>query len=612
MPIYTPKSFAYQEVPNDFTDNRQTINGQQIVSVKKFRKQAPDVTERPDYVGQIGVGSRDDGTPLVYVSGASAQSVNGWDLVSTGPYSDVFANKDKANNFSNANQTILNNQIPFIQQGFVSVDNIPIKGQGHIYIDMSTVSQPKVFLAAVATGGGYEWVRITDHTEIDNVAMKNEQNNFKDGRQTILNQSIASVNPSISRPAAPVRSGEMYLKKGDPSKGEKPQLWIASSTATGAFEWTPVSHSLDEDVVYRNVPNNFTHVNQTIIGKQVMSFATRGDQTPQGYKADYDGQFYIAFKTLSGGAKDAAVWVANGGTWVPLTSNVDPTKVVMTDKENEFTVAKQGIKNGAELSQITGARIKVGGSAPNADTSYKATMIGEVCIYKNDTTTPSQVSVWVAVSINPSALSNAGEWTMIYSSVADPTKYARTDKENTFEKTQKIIGFGNHPCDVMKSRIVDDESSPVGRIVPFSIGETFMIHREPVPGPGAKDEFEVYLSTKVNDSNSWLKIYDKPIDKIVRSNEPTFFTDKLYLGDVNNTKKLRITGAREKTDGTVYNTTLPLQLGETVMCTERVGTEDWIVIYMCAMDQSTVPAGQKSRKNWIEIGRRKKSELIHK
>ncbi|MGL5307653.1 MAG: hypothetical protein ACRC9Y_16205, partial [Aeromonas veronii] len=427
MPLYTPKSFVYQEIPNDFTDNRQTINGQQIVSVKKFRKSSPDVTERPDYNGQIGVGAKDDGSPLVYVSGASPTSVNGWDLVSTGAITDEFASKDKANNFSNESQTILNYKIPYVQQGFVSYDNIPIRGQGHMYIDMSTVSQPKVYIASVAAAGGYEWIRITDHTEIDNVVMKNTQNNFKDGRQTILNQSVATVNPSLIRPAAPVRSGEMYLKKGDASKGEKPQLWISSSTATGAFEWTPVSHTLDEDLVYRNTTNNFTRKDQQIMGKQIVSFATRGDQLPTGYKPDYDGQLYIAFKTLSTGQRDAAVWVANGDTWVPLSSNIDPTKVVMTDKENEYTNPKQGIKNGGELSQITGARIKVGGSAPNADTGYKATMIGEVCIYKNDTTTPSQISVWVAISMNPNPLSNAGEWTMIYSSTTDLTNYAKLD-----------------------------------------------------------------------------------------------------------------------------------------------------------------------------------------
>lgn len=610
MPIlYSPKSLVYQEIPNDFTNNKQTINGKQIVSVKPFRKQAPDITEGPDYVGQIGIGSKDDGTPLVYVSGASPQSVNGWDLVSTGPYSDVFANKDKANNFSNYNQTIVNNQIPFIQQGFIPVDDVAIKGQGHIYIDMSSVSQPKVFLASIAAAGGYEWVRITDHTEIDNVVMKNTQNNFKDGRQTILNQTIATVNPSLKRPSAPVRSGEMYLKKGDPSKGEKPQMWISSATATGAFEWVPISHTLDEDLIYRNKANNFTNYNQQLIGKQIMSFATRGDQPPQGYRADYDGQMYIALKTLTSGHKDAAVWIANGDTWVPITSTLDPNKVVMTDKENEFSIATQSIKNGGELSQITGARIKIGGTAPNADTTYKATMLGELCIYKNDTTTPSQISVWLAISINPSALSNAGEWTMIYSSVLDYTKFAKTNVANLFDKTQQVKGFGDHPYDLVSARIVEDEISPVGRILPTSVGQTFMIKTEGVlPDP---DQYEVYMSTKVNDSTTWLKLYDKPIDKIVRSNEKTFFTERIYIGDANSSKKMQITGAREKADGTVYNTTLPLQLGETVMCTERVGSTDYVVVYICAMDQEATPVGQKSRRNWIEIGRRKKSELVH-
>lgn len=608
--LFSPKSLVYQEIPNDFVNNKQTINGKQIVTVKAFRKSAPDVTEGPDYVGQIGIGSKDDGTPLVYVSGASPTSVNGWELISTGPYSDVFANKDKANNFANLSQTILNKQIPYVDQGFVSVDSVPIKGQGHIYIDMSSVSEPKVFLAAISSGGGYEWVRITDHTELDNVVMKNTQNNFKDGRQTILNQSVASVNPSLNKPAAPVRSGEMYLKKGDPSKGEKPQLWIAASTATGAFEWIPVSHSLDDDVVIRTKPNNFTNANQQLIGKQILSFASRGDQPPVGYKADYDGQLYIAFKTLSTGKKDAAVWVANGDTWVPVTSNIDPEKVVMTDKANEFSNATQGIKNGGELSQITGARIKLGGTSPIADTSYKATMLGEVCIYKNDSTTPSQISIWVAISINPDALSNAGEWTMVYSSARDYTKFAKTDVTNVFEKVQKFEGFGNHQYDIMPARIVDDERTPIGRILPSGVGETFMIRTEGVPPQ--QDQYEVYMSTKAADSTRWLKIYDKPIDKIVRSNEKTFFTERLYLGDANNTKKLQVNGAREKKDGTVYNTTLPLQLGETVMCTERIGNEDWIVIYMCAMDEETVPAGGKSRKNWIEIGRRKKSELVLK
>lgn len=608
MPIYTPKSFVYQEIPNDFTDHKQTIKGKQIVSVKPFRKQAPDVTERPDYVGQIGIGSKDDGSPLVYVSGSSPQSVNGWDLVSTGPYTDSFANKDKANNFANENQTILNYQIPYIQQGFIAVENVAIRGQGHMYVDMSTVSQPKVYVATVASAGGFEWVRITDHTEIDNVVMKNTQNNFKDGRQTILNQSIASINPSINRPSQPVRSGEMFLKKGDPTKGEKPQLWISSSTATGSFEWIPVNHATDSDIVYRNAANNFTDHKQTLKGKQIISFASRGDQTPQGYKPDYDGQMYIAFKTLSGGQRDAAVWVANADTWVPLTSNLDPAKVVMTDKENEYSNPKQSIKNGGELSQITGARIKAGGNSPIADTSYKATMLGEICIYKNDSVVPSQISVWVAISINPDALTNAGEWTMVYSSTTDYTKFAKIDTANTFDKIQKVKGFMDKPYDVVTARFEYDEN-PKGKVNPTSVGQMYITDLEQ-PGPVA-DEIDIFVAHKVGDSSSWLKIYDKPIDQIVRSNEQTFFTDKLYLGAVSNTKKLRVIGAREKTDGSVYNQILPLQLGETVMCTEMVGKEAYVVIYMCAMDQDATPTGQKSRKNWIEIGRRKKSELIH-
>ncbi|MGL4523028.1 MAG: hypothetical protein ACRCWQ_10795 [Bacilli bacterium] len=607
MPIVNNRSFVYQETPNDYSDIKQTIKGQQMLTLKKFQGQSPTSGESPDYYGQIGAGSKPDGSPTVWISNAGPNSVNGWDQISTGPYSDEFANKDKANNFSNLSQTILNKQIPYVDQGYISVDHVPIKGQGHIYIDASVVDQPRVHIAMVATGGGYQWVQITDHTELDNIAMKNTQNNFKDGRQTIINQSIASINPSLSKPLAPVRSGEMFLKKGDSTKGEKPALWISTSTATGAFEWVPVSASLDQDIVYRNVKNNFTEFNQTIVGKQIMSFASRGDQPPSGYKPDYDGQMYIAFKTLSTGTKDAAVWVANGNTWVPLSANLDPSKVAMKDKENEFTNASQTIKTGTESSQITGARIKLGDQSPIADSSYKATMLGEVCVYKNDSVVPSEISVWLAISINPSPTTNAGEWTMIYSSKMDYTKMARTDLGNTFEKGQRIIGATNKPQDVVTARFEYDDT-PKNKYRALNVGELFITDQEQ-PG-GAPDEIDVWMAHKPNDPSSWVKIYDKPIDKIVRSNEETFFTDKLFLGAPSNTKRLRINGAREA-KGTVYNTTMPLQLGETVMCEVVEGSKTYIVIYMCAMDQSSTPEGQKSRKNWIEIGRRLKSELVH-
>lgn len=610
MPLITPKSFVYQESENNYDSVKQTIKGQQIVSLKKFAKAAPTALEAPDYTGQIGVGNKDDGSVLVYIANVGPTSTNGWDLISSGALGDEYANKDKANNFSNTSQTILNSQIPFIQQGFTAVDTIPIKGQGHIYIDMTDTTAPIIHMAVVATGGGYSWVEITNRTEIDNVALKNDQNNFKDGRQTILNQSIASINPSINRPANPVRSGEIYLQKANPNTGEKAKMWVSTSNAIGGFEWSGVSYSLDEDIVYRNVSNNFTNKEQKLMGKQLMSFASRGDQPPTGYLPDYDGQFYIAFKTLSTGKRDAAVWVANSQTWIPITSALDPDRIVLKDQPNEYSNANQAIKNGGELSQITGARIKTGGQSPIADGSYKATMLGEVCIYKNDRVVPSEISVWVAIWINPDALSNAGEWTMIYSSALDQTKIARIDKENTFEKNQKILGFGNQPYDIMKSRIVEDEQSPLGRIMPFSVGETFMIKTEGVP-PQA-DSYDIYMAHKPMDSNSWVKLYDKPIDKIVRSNEKTFFTERIYIGDVNNTKKMLITGCREKKDGTVYNTTLPRQVGETVMCSEMVGNTEWIVIYMCAMDEESIGPGAKSRRNWIEIGRRKKEELIHR
>lgn len=607
MPLITPKSFVYQESENNYDSTKQTIKGQQIVSLKKFAKAKPTALEAPDYPGQIGVGNKDDGSALVYIANIGPTSTNGWDLISAGVLGDEYANKDKANNFSNTGQTILNSQIPFIQQGFTAVDTIPIKGQGHIYVDMTDTTAPIIHMAVVATGGGFDWVEITNRTEIDNVAVKNDQNNFKDGRQTILNQSIASINPSINRPANPVRSGEIYLQKANPNTGEKAKMWVSTSNAIGGFEWSGVSYSLDEDIVYRNVSNNFTNKEQKLMGKQLMSFASRGDQPPTGYLPDYDGQFYIAFKTLSTGKRDAAVWVANNQTWIPITSALDPDRIVVKDQPNEYSNANQAIKNGGELSQITGARIKTGGQSPIADGSYKATMLGEVCIYKNDRTVPSEISVWVAIYINPDALSNAGEWTMIYSSALDQTKIARIDKENVFEKNQKILGFGNQQYDIMKSRIVEDEQSPLGRIVPFSVGETFMIKTEGVP-PQA-DSYDVYMAHKPNDSNSWVKIYDKPIDKIVRSNEQTFFTDKVHLGPLSDSKRLRVNGVREKKDGTVYNTTSPKQHGETVMCYETIGNVEYIVIYMCAMDPDGLTA--VSRKNWIEIGRRKKSELVH-
>lgn len=609
MPIINNKSFVYQETPNNYSNIEQKINGQQMLTIKKFRKQSPSEQERADYAGQIGVGNKDDGSPLVWIANIGPNSINGWDLISTGPYSDEFAHRDKANNFANRNQTIGNDQIPYIQQGILSVDNIAIKGVGHMYINIADPVSPIIHIACAIAGGGFEWVLITDHTITDNVVMKNAQNNFKDGRQTILNQSIATVNPSLNRPTTPVRSGEFFLKKGDVAKGEKPQMWVSSSTAIGGFEWTPVSYSLDEDLVYRNKRNNFTEPNQTIVGKQIMTFATRGDQPPVGYKADYDGQFYVAFKTLSGGNKDVAVWVASGQTWIPLTQNLDPSKVVLTNKENVFTVANQSFKIGdRDNSQITGARIKLGRNSPIADSLYKATMLGEVCIYKNDSVVPSEISIWVAISINPNPATNAGEWTMIYSSKFDQTKIAMTDKANTFDKPQKVVGFGNHEYDFMSSRLVYDEGSPVGRVVPFGVGETFMIEQEQ-PG-GRPDDIQVFMSTKSNDSTRWIKIYDKPIEKIVRSNEQTFFTEKLFLGAVTDTKRKRVIGAREKPDGTVYNTTAPTQLGETVMCTEKVGKDDWVVIYMCAFDPDGSPPGTLSRKNWIEIGRRKKSELV--
>lgn len=96
------------------------------------------------------------------------------------------------------------------------------------------------------------------------------------------------------------------------------------------------------------------------------------------------------------------------------------------------------------------------------------------------------------------------------------------------------------------------------------------------------------------------KVYDKPIDTTVRTNEENFFTKPQYIGARDADKLSRVIGARRKTDGTIYGTTLPRYEGEIVLCDEVINGEDWVVTYIATSGEFT------QRRAWIEIGRRKK------
>lgn len=595
------KSVVYQESANNFTDTRQNIKGAQIATIKAFGVGAPSAGG--DFVGQLGTGMTAQGESLLYVYNGTD-----WKLVGTSGTANIpdeVVMENRKNNFTEVDQRIEDCQITYIDTGTRTVDNIAIKGPGHIYV--YEAPEPKLYMSF----DGTSWTQLnTEHDKIEGDVKLDAANNFLNPDQAIMGRNIVNIikgaQPAPTSGVDPTREGELYIQVAEATSDRKARMWVSSNV--GGWKWEPLTHiyELPATVAQTSKGNNFEATNQTIAGNQILSFIDGGNQNPgdSGAKPDYDGQFYVAVKTRLNGTKDVAIWVAKENQWLPVQEDIDLATIVRNDISNRFSHPEQLLgEGGANARHLIGARHKHSGASPIADGNWRVQNIGEITIYENVNTVPREVSIWVGVAKDMT--SSANEWALVWSNMqGDVTEYARVDQSNDFVPFQYInSGSKRH---MINTGHEGGAGSPKKSLVPVAPGDTYT---RSYSHPSYGTTRELWMAAIEGDTESWHRILDETSKDVVFNNrQNNFETRDQFLGLDTDTKRNRIMGSRihHTPNSVIYNGVVPRMTGECVI-NERYdenfpGDESKKIVEI-------LMAVGTGRKSWIEIGRRLKSEL---
>ena len=602
------RTVAYQETSNNYTDTRQQIMGAQISTIKNFGVAPP--AGGGDFVGQLGISADASGEAMLYTYGIGGI----WKLVGksgdAGNLPDEVVMEDRENNFTNTNQRIEDCSIMYIDNGTQRPENIAIKGPGHVYVYESNPVQVMV------SYDGASWTSII--TESAGDVELDKPNNFTDGDQKIQGTNIATLRKGSIPPdpttIIPLREGELYLQVAEGTADRKARIWVANNA--GGWKWEPLTHiyELPNTVAQTSKINDFQATQQTIAGKQIMSFVDGGNQTPEQshIPADYDGQFYIAVHEFVAGTKEVAIWVAEGNQWIPLKEDLDVRTIVRTNKSNVFTNPNQILGEGGGNSRwLTGARIKFSGASPIADGNWRVQNVGELTVYENNTVIPREMSVWIGISKNPSDVTNAGEWAMVWSSkTGDVTDYALLSKSNDFVPFQ-YINSGNKRH-MINTGHEGGAGSPKSSLVPVAPGDTYT---QSYSHPSLGETRNLWIAAIEGDAASWKRVLCAEDHDVVLVNQKNNFESRnQFLGPDSSTKRDRIMGSRYHTASTTGIVGIsPTMFGETVM-TERVITAQDPVYPDRAGDtlveiHFATSGDPTARKCWVKIGESWKTDL---
>lgn len=588
------RTVAYQETSNNYDDTRQQIKGSQIATIKNFGVAPP--SGGGDFIGQLGLAADAQGNSLLYAYGVGGI----WNLVGSSAGVDLpddVVREGLPNNFTQVDQRIEDCPITFMDSGTRVPAQVAIKGPGHIYVYEST--PPKAYMSF----DGADWTQLqTEHDNNGDVKL-DTANDYSNPDQRIEGRSITnvmmgSVPPSI----APTREGQLYVQLASGTTERKAKLWISHTpVSSSTWEWEPLTHlyELPNTVAQTSKINDFQATQQTISGKQIISFVDGGSLTPEqsGLAADYDGQFYIATHDNVQGKKDVAVWIAEGNQWLPISQDFDLDTVVRKNRSNIYSNPNQYLTGGADARWLSGNRVKFSGGSPIADARWKAIHVGELTVYENHNVVPMEVSVWMAINVNSDPDSNVGEWAMIWSNKhADNTNTARTDRSNTFAPMQ-YINDGNRSHLITVAR-EGGAGSPKSSIVPMSSGETYtQSFSDPVHG----ETRHLWMSAIEGDTESWMRVHTAVDRDVVRNDQANNFTTRdQYLGDEGSTKRDRIMGSRNHTSSTSGIIGIsPTMFGEVVVTKRYDPNHPSDVDKMIVEAHLAVGTG---RKSWLLIG----------
>ncbi|MGL5305198.1 MAG: hypothetical protein ACRC9Y_03220, partial [Aeromonas veronii] len=446
---------------------------------------------------------------------------------------------------------------------------------GQLGLSLRDDGRPVLWVSRIYRGA-LDWDLVTSQTEAalpDNVVMEDSDNNFTDYNQRIQGAQIASVTTGNHDPEhEPIRgNGHIYLKNNDYT----PEVYIAHET-TGGLKWMRFAdHQFLDTVVYRDMSNDFTDVNQTISGSPIASISSSIlDPVASGIDPGRPGEIWVQLGKATDN-KLPRMWISKEmnvpgvSHWEEITAGTSgiPANVLLTDRKNNFTEPTQEIRGKQIMSFVDG------GDKTPAQSGLGADYDGQFYIAVRG----EDPAIWIA---------KGNKWIPLLANVV------MENRINRFVPLQEM-GTGN--------RVVRLTGASQGTVNPLSVSLVPLtdgeIYVQTIEHPHGGFDRHVYVAGEGGDTTSWIKIYDDRNDTIVRTDETNHFINKVqYLGIESDTAKEMVMGARyygDKEGSDSPNNYTPQRTGEIMVLKEEEQGEMFWVTYMGIVD------GKK--KAWTEL-----------
>ena len=483
--------------------------------------------------------------------------------------------RETPNNFNDTHQMIKGSQVVSIKIfAGPGPDSLPdFLGQLGMHVRPDGAA---VLWVSRMYNGNFDWDLVGgggDATLPDSVVREDSDNEFSVYDQTIQGAQIVSVTSGThDAQQEPIKGhGHIYIKNSNIT----PEIYMAHETS-GGFDWVRFAdHQFLDTVVYRDLPNDFTDVNQTISGSPIASISSSIlDPVAAGIEPGRAGEIWIQLGKATQN-KFPRMWVAKEMNipgvvhWEEISSGAGgvPQNVAVTDRSNNFTDVSQEIRGKQIMSFVNGGNKTPGQSGIPADYDgqFYIAVRGEEPV------------IWVA---------NGNKWLPVLANVAT------VNKVNRFVPLQEM-GVGGRVV-----RLVGSSQGTVNPLsvdlVPFTDGEIYV---QTIEHPHGGFDRHVWIAGEGGDTRSWLKIYDDRDDTLVRTDETNHFTNKVqYLGIEGDTAKEAIVGARyygNKAGSDSPNNYTPQRTGEIMVLKEEEQGEYYWVTYMGIVDGN--------KKAWTEL-----------
>lgn len=514
-----PDYVVREDSDNNFTVFDQTIDGAQITCVTYGSQSA--VLEPIKGQGHFYIKDTNKDFPELYM----AVSVNGnleWrQLFSKSEIDPLYVvYKNKANNFTELDQEIDGHPIATMWSGAQPPMDAGVKPNraGQIFMQVSESSSDKkahLWISRVgASSKDFVWEYIETSGDSGSlpatVVRTDKGNNFQDVRQKLKDHQILSFVDGEGRTPAETHAsadydGQLYFAVKTLGTGEKDvAVWVANGNT-----WVPLLGGLEKVFASLHESNIFSNPTQflgdptevrMISGTRVK----RGSKSPDkdaNWKAKVEGEQTI-FVDESTSPLETSLWTAvkvnpstsNTGEWVKTWSSnhVQPTgDVAYTDEINIFVPGQMMGESGA-LAKISVAR---NGVSDPLSLKLPPMHDGEVYIETGAGHSGSERHIWIGTEE-----ADVTSWVKIFGDgIPSLDNVAFLNQPNLFVPGQKI-GTDSEHVDLAGCRV--GESPPMGQVIPFCIGETYV--------QKIRDSFDytVYIATEANNSASWKKMYD--------------------------------------------------------------------------------------------------------